>query len=274
MLTYPGTIDLPEATLDFLAALLADDRAQRGTWRKLQTREQALLVLAHLRNGDTYTRLAEGFGIGVATVCRYVHEAVDLLARRGRTLLAAVWTFAWTWSNFLILDGTLVRTNRIRAHNKPYYSGKHRHHGVNLQGLMDPHGRMIWISDGLPGSTHDLTAARTHNVLHVINQAETIYLYADKAYVGGESDHLLVPHKKPPNDELPDEFKEANRAHAATRAPGERGFAVLKNWHILDRYCGCPRRVGPFAQAHLVLPGPVPITGSGRRRRRRGSARR
>jgi hypothetical protein len=27
-----------------------------------------LLALAHLRNGDTYTRLASGFEIGVATV--------------------------------------------------------------------------------------------------------------------------------------------------------------------------------------------------------------
>jgi DDE superfamily endonuclease/Helix-turn-helix of DDE superfamily endonuclease len=253
LLTYPGTIDLPDATLDFLAALLAEDREQRGTWRKLTARDQALLVLAHLRNGDTYTRLAEGFGIGVATVFRYVREAVDLLAGRGRSLLAAAWTFAWTWSNFLILDGTVVRTNRIRAHNKRYYSGKHKHHGVNLQGLMDPYGRMIWISNGLPGSTHDLTAARAHDVLHVINQAETLYLYADKGYIGGESDHLLVPHKKPQNAEPPDDTKEANRALSATRAVGERGFAVLKNWHLLDRYRGCPRRVGTFAQAILVL---------------------
>jgi DNA-binding CsgD family transcriptional regulator len=253
LLTYPGTIALSESTLDFLAMLLADDRAQRHTWRKLTPREEALLVLAHLRNGDAYERLAEGFQVSVGTVYNYVREAVELLARRGRSLLAAVWMFAWTRSNFLILDGTVVRTNRIRAHNRLYYSGKHKHHGVNLQGLMDPYGRMIWISEGLPGSTHDLTAARAHNVLHTINQAETIYLYADKGYVGGESDHLLVPHKKPPKGELTEELKEFNRALAATRALGERGFAVLKNWHIFNRYRGCPRRVGTFTQAVLIL---------------------
>ncbi|TFE24186.1 IS5/IS1182 family transposase, partial [Frankia sp. B2] len=27
----------------------------------------------------------------------------------------------------------------------------------------------------------------------------------------------------------------------------------LKNWHIFDRFRGCPRRVGTFAQAALVL---------------------
>ena len=118
---------------------------------------------------------------------------------------------------------------------------------------MDPYGQMIWLSDGLPDSTHDLTAARSHNILHLINQAVTLYLYADKGYIGGESERLLVPRKKPQNAELPDDAKETNRALSATRAVGERGFAVLKNWHLLDRYRGCPRNVGKYAQAILIL---------------------
>ncbi|MFF2325308.1 transposase family protein [Streptomyces sp. NPDC058103] len=44
----------------------------------LTTGRQALLVLAHLRSGDTYTRLAAGFRVGIATAYRYIHEAVDL----------------------------------------------------------------------------------------------------------------------------------------------------------------------------------------------------
>lgn len=252
MLAYPGVVDLPESTLTFLATLLAEDRAQRQTWRKLSPHDQALLVLAHLHNGDRYEQLAAGFQVSVGTVHNYIREAVHLLATRGRNLLAAVWTFAWTQSNFLILDGTVVRTNRVRAHNKLYYSGKHKYHGINLQGLMDPYGRMIWISEGLPGSVHDLTSARMHDILHLIDRSE-LYLYADKGYVGGEGHRLLVPIKKPMNEELPDRDKELNRIHAATRSRGERGFAVLKNWHIFDRFRGCPRRVGMFAQAVLVL---------------------
>jgi hypothetical protein len=49
-------------------------------WRRLDPGQQALLVLTHLRNGATYTRLAAGFRVGIATVYRYVREAVDLLA--------------------------------------------------------------------------------------------------------------------------------------------------------------------------------------------------
>jgi hypothetical protein len=66
-----------------------------------------------------------------------------------------------------ILDGTLVRIDRLGGDlNRLYYSGKHHHHGVNLQGLVDPRrGDLVWISDGLPGSTHDLTAARIHDLI-------------------------------------------------------------------------------------------------------------
>ncbi|WP_254665715.1 transposase family protein, partial [Frankia sp. CgMI4] len=51
---------MPESTLTFLAGLLAEDRAQRRTWRKLPPPEQALLVLVHLRKGERYEQLAEG----------------------------------------------------------------------------------------------------------------------------------------------------------------------------------------------------------------------
>lgn len=71
-MTYPGTIALSAAHLTHLADLLRAHRHRIGSrWRNLSAGQQALLVLAHLRNGDTYPRPAEGFGVGVATVFRY-----------------------------------------------------------------------------------------------------------------------------------------------------------------------------------------------------------
>ncbi|WP_425577415.1 hypothetical protein [Streptomyces enissocaesilis] len=35
---------------------------------------------------------------------------------------------------------------------------------MNVQVITDPAGRLIWASDALPGTTHDLTAARTHGI--------------------------------------------------------------------------------------------------------------
>ena len=75
MLSYPAAVDLSSRTLRYAAGLLRRHRRVIGSrWRKLTCARQALLVLAHLRCGDTYTRLAAGFGVGVATVHRYVTE--------------------------------------------------------------------------------------------------------------------------------------------------------------------------------------------------------
>jgi hypothetical protein len=85
VLFYPSAIDLFTATLDYVAGIIGEHRAALGShYRRLSCREQARLVMAHPRNGDTYARLAAGFGIGVATACRYIHETVDLLALRAR----------------------------------------------------------------------------------------------------------------------------------------------------------------------------------------------
>ncbi|QCX82339.1 hypothetical protein C9F11_43805 (plasmid) [Streptomyces sp. YIM 121038] len=63
---------------------------------------------------------------------------------------------------FVILDGTLLPIDRTAA-DTPYYSGKHKRHGTNVQVLTDPFGRLLRASPALPGSTHDLTAARHHD---------------------------------------------------------------------------------------------------------------
>ena len=91
MLSYPAAIPLSTRTLNHLAGLIRRHRGQRRSrWRRLEPGRQALLALAHLRNGDTYTRLACGFEIGVATAWRYVREAVNLLAASAEDLDTAM----------------------------------------------------------------------------------------------------------------------------------------------------------------------------------------
>lgn len=57
----------------------------------------------------------------------------------------------------VILDGTLLPIDKITVET-PYYSGKHKRHGINVQVLA--FSRLLWASPALPGSTQDLTAAR------------------------------------------------------------------------------------------------------------------
>lgn len=46
----------------------------------------------------------------------------------------------------------------------------HREQGGNVQALMEPDGFPLWLSEVEPGSTHDITAARQHQVLDVDNR--------------------------------------------------------------------------------------------------------
>jgi hypothetical protein len=88
-------------------------------------------------------------------------RAVDLLAATAPTPAQAMAGIARL--AYAIPDGTLIRTDRLGGSaNRRYYAGKPRHHAINVQVIADCAGRRTWVSPALPGSTHDLTAARTH----------------------------------------------------------------------------------------------------------------
>jgi hypothetical protein len=81
---------------------------------------------------------------------------------------------------YVVLDGPLVPIDRMAA-DRPFYSGKHRMHGMNLQVISTPDGTLLWVSGALPGSVHDTTAAHIWNILAALRQAGLIAL-GDKGY--------------------------------------------------------------------------------------------
>jgi hypothetical protein len=250
VLSYPAAIPLSTRTLNHLADLIRAHRTtRRSRWRRLDPGRQALLALAHLRNGDTLTRLASGFQIGVTTAWRYVREAIDLLAATADDLDTAMNAIAAL--AYAILDGTLIPIDRV-ADQKPYYSGKHRRHGVNVQVIADPAGRLIWASAALPGSSHDLTAARSHGIIDALSSAN-VMTFADKAYQGARGS-IRTPFKRHRyRTKLSRWQKKVNRAHARIRAIGERANATLKTWKVLIKLRCCPRRATAIVQAILAL---------------------
>ncbi|GAA4606543.1 hypothetical protein BJY16_005886 [Actinoplanes octamycinicus] len=54
---------------------------------------------------------------------------------------------------------------------------------MNVQVIAARAGRLIWASAALPGSTHNLTAARTHQIIDALTRAKVV-TFADKAYQG------------------------------------------------------------------------------------------
>jgi hypothetical protein len=82
----------------------------------------------------------------------------------------------------------------------------------------------------VPGARHDAHAWQASGL------ADLDHL-ADPDYVGvGE---MLTGHKRPPDEELPDNQKQVNTDLSSIRAAVERAIAHLKNWKILSgRYQG------------------------------------
>ena len=251
MLFYRAALPLSRQTLSYVAGVIRRHRARIGScWRKLNPGQQALLVLAHLRKGETLAELAAGFGVGTATAWRYVTETVRLLAARAPKLAPALRAARKAGHAFVVIDGTLIAIDRV-AEDRPFYSGKHKKHGMNLQVISSPSGDILWVSGPLPGSVHDLTAARIWGIVRELAAAGLITL-ADKGYIGA-GQHVLTPYR---GRGKPASQKAANRAHAQLRALGERANAQLKTWHILRKLRCCPWKAGQLAKAIHVLQDP------------------
>jgi hypothetical protein len=183
MLLSRAALPLSSRTLTLVSGVIRRHRAAIGSpWRKLNSGKQALLVLVYLRKGETFTEVAAGFEVGTATACRYVNETVALLAAGAPKLRQAARDAVKAGHAHVVLDGTLIPIDRVAA-DRPFYSGKHTKHGMNLQVIARPDGDILWVSGALPGSVHDQKAEWIWGVLAELEAAGLITL-ADKGYQG------------------------------------------------------------------------------------------
>ncbi|MFI1976873.1 transposase family protein [Streptomyces wedmorensis] len=248
MLVYPSGIDVSSSVLRFLTQQLRRHRRTIGSrWRRLSAGRQALLTLAHLRVGHTYAQLAAGFGVVTTTAYRYVTEAVDLLAALAPGLTDAVRTASA--KAYLLLDGTLLPIDRIAA-NQPFYSGKHKRHGMNVQVIADPFGRLLWASPALPGAVHDIRAAREHGIIDALAEAG-IPCWADKGYRGAGGTVRIPCWGR--WESLSTGQQAVNRSHAKIRALVEQAVATLKSWRLLRKLRCSTTRITSLVQAVLTL---------------------
>ena len=177
--------------------------------------------------GETFAELAAGFGVGTTTAWRYVNETVALLAARAPKLRKAVRDAKKAGYAYVVLDGTLIPIDRVAA-DRPFHSGKHKKHGMNLQVIASPGGDLLWVSGALPGSVHDKKAEWIWGVLAELEAAGLVTL-ADKGYRG--STYAKIPYC---GKNKPESQKQANRATRNSghlenaRTPSSRpgGFSV------------------------------------------------
>lgn len=245
MLFYRAALPLSRQTFTFVAGIIRRHRKAIGSlWRKLNSGQQAVLVLAYLRKAETFAGLAAGFGIGTSTAWRYVNETVALLAARAPKLRQAVRDARKAGYAYVVVDGTLVPIDRVAA-DRSFYSGKHHRHGMNLQVIASPGGDILWVSGALPGSVHDKKAEWIWGVLDELQAAGLIVL-ADKGYQGAA--HAKTPYKARTslNPRSRPTGPTRNSAHpASVQTPSSRPGTSCAS-------C-CPWRAGQLAKTIHVL---------------------
>ncbi|KWX00888.1 transposase [Carbonactinospora thermoautotrophica] len=259
MVTYPATLAVSRQTVLFVSGLLRAERRRRGTRRgsrALTCFRQAVLVLRWFADATRVDALARDHKISIATAYRYLHEGIDVLADAAPDLHQVLTRSRTEGISHLILDGTLVETDRVaactEAGHDEWYSGKHARHGGNIQLVCAPDGFPLWTSQVSPGRTHDLAAARELALPALY--ASRLPTLADKGYIGaGIGVH--TPIRNPPGTQvLSVDNRARNRIINALRAVAERGIALLKTrWKALQHVTLDPWRIGAIVRAALVL---------------------
>ena len=212
--------------------------APKGRPRALALGAAVKATVMYLRNNLTQEVIAELLGVSQPTVSRAIAEIEPVISA---VLAEYVPEVAEASSGrVVVLDGTLTPCWSW-ADAPQLYSGKHRTTGHNHQVMVTLDGRLLHVSDSLPGRTHDTRAVRDTDLLEVLDTANTI---ADKGYLGTG---ILTPVRKPPGGELSEGQKDFNAQINSLRAVVERAIAHLKTWRILHTDYRRPHRSYPTA---------------------------
>lgn len=261
---YTAVLEVSEDSVLFLSSLLHAERRRRGTRkgrRVLGTYKQAVLVLRWFLEDTRMSALARDNGIALSTAYDYRDEGVMVLAARKPSVRGALLAAKAAGYSHVITDGTLIRTDRISTAGPTrgvdlWWSGKHHHHGGNIQVITAPDGWPLWTSGVRPGREHDTSAARADpDLLSRITDwtSNERRALADLGYEG-ESGTFVVPFKKPNDGKLTVDQQSFNALHSGLRCLGERANSLLKtSYKALRRYRGCPWRLGEIVAAALVL---------------------
>jgi DDE superfamily endonuclease len=261
---YRVVLDVPVQLVIKVSNLLRKHREELGTrngTRALTCWQQAKFILAWFRDRPDVCRLGAGFGISQATAYRYKDEGVAVLAARAPSLHDALEKAAEQGLPYLILDGTLIsadrcsdkKTSKKGALIDKWYSGKAHEHAGNVQALTAPSGVPLWVSDALPGSTHDITAARQLVLPEARPYLKTLKILADSGYEGAGAG-VLVPVRKPRDGELDIDTITRNVLLRGARYQGERAFALMsQRWRAIQRVSADPSQIGDIAKSVLVL---------------------
>ncbi|MFI7110325.1 transposase family protein [Nonomuraea sp. NPDC050227] len=178
------------------------------------------------------------------------HQTLNYVAgmiQRRRKVIGSIWRLLNRGQQaLLVLDGTLIHAGRVKA-ARPYFSGKHRMHGMNVQVIASPNGTILWTSGALPDKAHDLSAARIRGILRVLRRPGSSP-WPDKAYQGTEG--LVITRTRAKGNTSP---SPRSRPTAPSPRSADPANAQLKSWKILRKQAAAHPRPATSARPSLSL---------------------
>ena len=203
-----------------------------------------VVALIYLRSNRTQASIADQFHVSQKTISRTIASWTPILGQALQDYTPTVDDL--DPSEPLIVDGTLLPTWSWRTMPE-LYSGKHKTTGVNVQVACDLTGRLAFISDPMPGRTHDAHALKETGLLDHIT---TEQLIGDKGYIGLG---MITPKRKPPNLPLHPDDKTYNKTVNQIRYKIERVIANIKTWRVL--HTGYTRPLDTFPETITAILG-------------------
>lgn len=217
-----------------------------------------LIALTWAKHNNTFKQLSRDFGMSPQNLADGIKKTIRACADH-------LWTahVKWTPLDTLILqqktfgnfpaalcavDATVQKVHRNPDTSQAFYSGKHRIPCIKVQAAVQPNGLLAEASLPVPGQVHDFELYRQSglndrlvawtNMRRVqLPGADPMSALFDKGYIGisGIYPTAVIPHKKPPHQELTDAQKNYNRIISEDRILVERWFGRLKgNWKIMS----------------------------------------
>ncbi|WP_185174199.1 transposase family protein [Rothia nasimurium] len=235
-------------------ATLLTNLTHHLTWGKPGGRPPALTLaqglkatLLYHRHNLTEELLAALFGTSQPTISRGIntieHALEKILSPLNRPLRESLRV-----PGSLVVDGTLVPIWNWRSLGTTNFSGKHKKAGFNHQVICTLDGKLLAMTDPLPGARHDAYCFKEHGLNRFLDSSTL----ADKGYIGLG---LVTPNKRPAGEKLGRNRKAVNRQINRLRSVVERVIANVMAWRVL--HTGFRRPLGSYRRVFSVVRGLV-----------------
>jgi transposase len=192
------------------------------------------IACMYLRQNGTQELLGDLRNISQPTVSRIVAILVPIVKSVLEEFVPTVQeAIEMVNGRVCLVDGAITPCWSYVDHHE-LWSRKHGTTGFNAQLISLLDGYAVYISDPLPGRTHDAKAFTTTPVAEIVRKSGGAI--ADKGYQGCDQEcpecTVATPRKTPRGGELSKRDKASNATISALRAPIERLVAHFKSWRI------------------------------------------